>query len=205
MNSIRLRLPQIIAAATMLLLAGCAATPKPSLPLPREPLPPLPTAVPLPNEANVRFPDRVKAYQVNRYRDPRNPSILHESHAIYRLEEGSRWKLDAPKSQQVIVGPVVTDGRKERQPAPLALELIEEQRQARKAASESRLATEEMRKQQIELVRAVGTLLETTKVLASKVDAIEAKRRPKPPEQTSPTEGGQGEPANDQQVPIAEQ
>ncbi len=43
----------------------------------------------------VRFPEVVKAYHVGRSIDP-NPAVLHEAHAIYRVEAQSTWNLQPP-------------------------------------------------------------------------------------------------------------
>ena len=41
---------------------------------------------------NVRTPELVKIYGVNRYVDPVDPRMMHERHAVYRLEEQPHWK-----------------------------------------------------------------------------------------------------------------
>ena len=80
---------------TSVLLTGCAE-PEPQVAvLPPShrlaqadsvPRTPTPTG-PLGTVANVRQSEQVKVYGVNRYVDPADPRIMHERHAIYRVEQ----------------------------------------------------------------------------------------------------------------------
>jgi len=68
---------------------------------------------------NVRTGEIVKAYGVNRYVDPADPHIMHERHAIYRVEEGSGWVMRTPQGERgIILGPVVGLKNPEDAPAP---------------------------------------------------------------------------------------
>ena len=57
--------------------------------------------IPLKNEANVRLPEHVKAYAVNRYIDPANQRIMHERHVMYRIEEDASWRLATDEGKQI--------------------------------------------------------------------------------------------------------
>ncbi|MDZ4815028.1 MAG: hypothetical protein SGI71_02030 [Verrucomicrobiota bacterium] len=95
--------------------------------------------VPIPNEANVKFPSKVKAYAVNRYIDPANPSLLHERHVVYRVEEESRWRLKTSTDRQIIIGNTLTPTRQEYAPARIEQELgseLQAQRQMTRKLSE---------------------------------------------------------------------
>jgi hypothetical protein len=43
------------------------------------------------NVNGLRFQERIKAYSLGRYRDSRNPRIMHEKHLAYRVEEDASW------------------------------------------------------------------------------------------------------------------
>ena len=45
---------------------------------------------------NVWLPDQVAPYTIGRYRDPRDPDVLHEAHTLYRREQTSRPNLAPP-------------------------------------------------------------------------------------------------------------
>lgn len=106
----------------LIALSGCSSVPiAPTVAT----LPPAPE-IPLPNEANVRLPEHVKAYAVNRYIDPANRRILHERHVLYRLENDADWRMRANANQQIIVGNTMSSSKLELQPIPLTKELASE-------------------------------------------------------------------------------
>jgi hypothetical protein len=83
---------------------------------------------------NIRTGEIVKAYGVNRYVDPANPNIMHERHAIYRIEEGPGWVMQTPQGERgVILGPVVGLKNPEDAPAPRDSEIKRELLAAREA------------------------------------------------------------------------
>src|SRR5437016_14371258 len=56
---------------------------------------------------NVRTPELVKVYGVNRYVDPADPRMMHERHAVYRLEEQPNWVVRTPSGKnKVLLGPI---------------------------------------------------------------------------------------------------
>jgi len=50
--------------------------------------------VPAPVADAVRYPEVIHAYHVGRYADPNDELVLHEQHAVYRVEENTRWNLN---------------------------------------------------------------------------------------------------------------
>ena len=95
-------------------------------------IPSVATASPvqLNNEANVRFPEVVKAYGVNRYVDPNDSRIMHERHVVYRVEQEKNWNLQTEADKQILVGPVLSDASLDNRQALLEKELaIELKRQ----------------------------------------------------------------------------
>ncbi len=89
-----------------------------------------PQSIPINNEANVRLPERIKAYAVNRYIDPANPRILHERHVVYRIEEDPTWRLATDENRQILIGNTLTNGKLNYNPVLMEKELaLELQRQ----------------------------------------------------------------------------
>lgn len=82
-----------------------------------------PPCIPLKNEANVRLPEHVKAYAVNRYIDPANQRIMHERHVMYRIEEDPSWRLTTDESKQILIGNTLTDGKLNYNPVLMEKEL----------------------------------------------------------------------------------
>lgn len=98
---------------------------------------------------NIRTGEIVKAYGVNRYVDPANPNILHERHAIYRIEEGPGWVMQTPQGERgVILGPVVGLKNPEDAPAPRDSEIKRELLAAREALKKGNDELAEVRQNQ---------------------------------------------------------
>jgi hypothetical protein len=68
----------------LLFLSACSTTPK--LALRPQQSPPM-------DNAAVRYPEVVRAYHVGRYVDPNDDLVMHEQHAVYRVEENTRWNF----------------------------------------------------------------------------------------------------------------
>jgi hypothetical protein len=105
-----------------------------------EPSPPPPEAAGRNNSAVLAAPE-VKAYSIGRYADPADPDLLHEAHVVYRRETSPRWRLDAPPSDRILIGPRIADQRPDSGPIQnkeLDALLIE----LRKTGSENRQAIE---------------------------------------------------------------
>jgi len=88
--------------AFALLAAGCASQPPPRSVVAKQ------EAIPIESQANVRTGEVVKAYPINRYRDPANSRILHERHVVYRVESDADWRLSSNAKQQILVGNTLT-------------------------------------------------------------------------------------------------
>ena len=68
----------------LLFLSACSTAPM--LALQPQQSPPM-------DNAAVRYPEVVRAYHVGRYADPNDDLVMHEQHAIYRVEENTRWNF----------------------------------------------------------------------------------------------------------------
>jgi len=68
----------------LLFLSACSTAPK--LALHPQQSPPMDTAA-------MRYPEIVRAYHIGRYTDPNDDLIMHEQHAVYRVEENTRWNF----------------------------------------------------------------------------------------------------------------
>src|SRR6478609_8494857 len=69
---------------------------------------------------HLRQSETVKAYGINRYVDPADSRLVHERHAIYRLEQHPAWITRSPRSPpEVLLGPVVGMSKPEFAPEPL--------------------------------------------------------------------------------------
>src|SRR6201997_453608 len=110
---IELAFPFLLAS---LLLAGCEEPEPQVVVLPPshrsvqpDSAPRTPTPMgPLGTVANVRQSEQVKVYGVTRYVDPADPRIMHERHAIYRVEQKPAW-VTRSKNQygEVLLGQVL--------------------------------------------------------------------------------------------------
>src|SRR5271166_4520637 len=75
---------------------------------------------PIGTVGNLRQTEAVKVYGMNRYVDPADTSIMHERHAIYRLEQQPSWITRSPRNQnEVILGSIVGLRKPEYAPEPM--------------------------------------------------------------------------------------
>jgi hypothetical protein len=58
------------------------------------------------NVNGLRFQENVKAYPLGRYRDPRNPRMMHERHLAYRVEQDSSWDYSPNQNFVIPLGKV---------------------------------------------------------------------------------------------------
>jgi len=156
---------------TSLLLAGCAE-PEPQvvvLPpsrrlvqsdtVPRTPIP----SGPIGTVANVRQAEQVKVYGVNRYIDPADPRIMHERHAIYRVEQKSAWVTRSKnQSGEILLGPVLGLHRPEYAPEPLPGETARDLAEAKRGVRDANKDLQSMREGQQKLASNVQSLAEQT-------------------------------------------
>jgi hypothetical protein len=156
---------------TSLLLAGCAE-PEPQvvvLPANRRPVqsdgvPRTVTPVgPIGSVANVRQTEQVKVYGVNRYVDPSDPRIMHERHAIYRVEQKPAWVTRSKnQSGEILLGPVLGLHRPEYAPEPLPGETARDLAEAKRGVQDASKDLQSMRDGQQKLANHVQSLAEQT-------------------------------------------
>lgn len=135
--------------------------------------------------AAVILPADVKAYALGRQVDPGNPNVLHEAHVVYRRETSSRWRLQAPASQQILVGPRITDSRQELHP------LLDQELNA--YLGHQRRAAEASRQTVAALLQAVEALTRQQQHLAQELAAQKAAGLAPEPEPA----GNRAEPASE--------
>ena len=156
---------------TSLLLAGCAE-PEPEvavLPAARRlvqsdsvPRPSTPTG-PIGTVANVRQAELVKVYGVNRYVDPADSRIMHERHAIYRIEQKPAWVTRSKnQSGEILLGPVLGLHRPEYAPEPLPGETARNLAEAKRGLQDANKDLQSMREGQQKLANNVQSLAEQT-------------------------------------------
>lgn len=154
---------------------------------------------------NIRTGEVVKAYGVNRYVDPANPNILHERHAIYRIEEGPGWVMHTPQGERgVILGPVVGLKNPEDAPAPRSSEIKRELLSAREALQKNNDALAQVRQNQ----ESMGQFMKQSAEAQSKMALIadNLSRRLKEVEQKTGTDKEQESTERDERtVPRAPQ
>ena len=138
--------------AAAVLLAGCSHNPTVVVA-------PGPSFVPIESVHNVRVPEGVKAYPVDRYVDPNTPDLMHERHIVYRIERPADWRLQTSAERQILVGNTMTDADLEKNPMMLQDELsmeLSRQRLYSKAQSDQ-----------------IGNLIAATKALEERAHAAE--------------------------------
>jgi hypothetical protein len=156
---------------TSLILAGCAE-PEPQvvvLPSSRHlaqsdavPRTSAPTG-PIGTVANVRQAEQVKVYGVNRYVDPVDPRIMHERHAIYRIEQKPAWVTRSKnQSGEILLGPVLGLHRPEYAPEPLPGETARDLAEAKRGVQDTNKDLQAMREGQQKLASNVQSLAEQT-------------------------------------------
>src|SRR5437868_13893424 len=113
--------------------------------------------------AQLRQRETVKAYGINRYVDPADSRVMHERHAVYRLEQQPTWVTRSPGNQnEVILGPVVGLRKPEYVPEPLPGETSREILQARRGIEQATDGMKILRESQDRLTRSVETLAKNT-------------------------------------------
>jgi hypothetical protein len=134
---------------------------------------------------NVRSSEVVKVYGVNRYVDPADPRLMHERHAVYRLEEQPGWVVQTPKGgNKILLGPIVGLNRAEYKPAPDAAELGRELMTARRATEENNKYLDDVRSRLAVMETSVKMSLENQEKLNQVTKALADKIQ-----QTDPTDG----------------
>jgi hypothetical protein len=101
----------------------------------------------------------VKVYGVNRYVDPTDSRVLHERHAIYRIERPSGWVARQPDHEgEILMGPVLGLRRAEYRPEPIPGETAQALVQQRRTLEETTAGIQSLREDQRRLSASVERL-----------------------------------------------
>jgi hypothetical protein len=123
--------------------------------------------------AGIRQAEVVKVYGINRYVDPSDSRIMHERHAIYRVEQPAAWITHSPQVRnEVILGPIVGLQKLEYAPEPLPGETARELAETRRNAEQANQEIGTMREGQAKLVGSVESLAKQTVEAQKKVALI---------------------------------
>jgi hypothetical protein len=122
---------------------------------------------------SLRQTETVKVYGVNRYIDAADSRLMHERHAIYRLEQQPAWVTRSQRNQnEVILGPIVGLRRSEYAPEPLPGETSRELFQARRGIQEANDGMKELRESEEKLTTNVETMAKNTAEAERKLTAV---------------------------------
>ncbi len=113
--------------------------------------------------ANVRQSESVKAYGMNRYVDPSDPRVLHERHAIYRIEQQPRWVTQGYGNQNgILLGPIVGLRNAQYAPEPLPGEAARDIAQTKQGLQDANRDIHAVQQNQEKLAASVQSLAEQT-------------------------------------------
>jgi hypothetical protein len=163
----------------LIMLTGCQS--KPTVLLAPDRIRPAGTAVqmrssrsaPTGAAANLRQSETVKVYGINRYIDVADSRVMHERHALYRLEEQPSWVTRSPKKQtEVILGPMVGLQKPEYAPEPMPGETAREIFQARRGIQEANEGMNDLRESQVKLTNDVETIAKNTAEAERKLTVV---------------------------------
>jgi hypothetical protein len=128
---------------------------------------------PIGTDAQLRQPETVKAYGINRYIDAADSRIMHERHAVYRLEQQPTWVTRSPRNQnEVILGPIVGLRKPEYAPEPLPGETGREIVQARRGVEQANEGMKGLQESQDRLTSNVESLAKNTAEAERKLMAV---------------------------------
>jgi hypothetical protein len=122
---------------------------------------------------NLRQSETVKAYGMNRYIDVADSRVMHERHAVYRLEQQPAWITRSPKNQpEVLLGPIVGLRKPEYAPEPMPGETSREIFQARRGIQEANQGMNDLRESQLKLTSDVESMAKNTAEAERKLTAV---------------------------------
>jgi hypothetical protein len=128
---------------------------------------------PISAEKALRQTEAVKVYGINRYIDAADSNIMHERHAIYRLEQQPSWITRSPKNQhEVILGSIVGLRKPEYAPEPMPGETSREIVQARRGIQEANEGLKDLREGQEKLAGSVESLAKGTAEAERKLTTV---------------------------------
>jgi hypothetical protein len=195
----------------VVVLAGCQTRPATVIvPAgPRQTMPPIQKIAEVVRPAAAgghwRQSEIVKVYGINRYLDPADGRVMHERHAVYRLEQQPSWITRAPGNQnEVILGPIVGLRRPEYAPEPQPGETSREIFQARRGIEEANQEMKDLRESQEKLTSGLEAMAKNTaeaerkltsvvSVLNERVKHLEGDSSAVDPSQVKTIETGEGE------------
>jgi hypothetical protein len=130
-------------------------------------------SAPVGSVQGLREAESVKVYGVNRYVDPTDSRIMHERHAIYRLEQQPAWISRVPKyPNEVILGPIVGLKRAEYAPEPLPGETSREIVHVRHGVEQANDSINAVRESQEKLANSVESLAKGTADAERKLTSV---------------------------------
>ena len=122
---------------------------------------------------NLRQTEAVKVYGMNRYVDAADSRVMHERHAIYRLEQQPSWITRSPGNRnEVILGSIVGLRKPEYAPEPLPGETSREIVQARRGIEEANEGLKGLRESQGKLAGNVESLAKGTAEAERKLTTV---------------------------------
>jgi hypothetical protein len=112
---------------------------------------------------NVRESESVKVYGMNRYVDPSDPRVLHERHAIYRVEEQPHWVTQSEgKHDEILLGPILGLRNAQYAPEPLPGETARDLVQTKRGLQDANRDIHAIQQNQEKLATTVQSLAEQT-------------------------------------------
>jgi hypothetical protein len=128
---------------------------------------------PVGTAAQHRQPESVKVYGINRYTDAADSRIMHERHAVYRLEQQPSWVTrPARTTNEIILGPIVGLRKPEYAPEPLPGETAREILQARRGIEQANEGMKSLQESQERLTSNVESLAKNTAEAERKLTAV---------------------------------
>jgi hypothetical protein len=118
---------------------------------------------PIADVRNVRESESVKVYGMNRYVDPLDPRVLHERHAIYRVEEQPHWVTQSGgKQNAILLGPILGLRNAQYAPEPLPGETARDLVQTKQDLQDANRDIHAIQQNQEKLATTVQSLAEQT-------------------------------------------
>jgi len=134
---------------------------------------PVSKAAPPGSVASVRQGELVKVYGLNRYVDPVDPAIMHERHAIYRIEQKPEWVTRSAQNQaEILLGPILGLRKPEYAPEPLPGETARDLVETHRGLEEANKGVQAVRENQEKLAGSVESLARRTAEAQQKLTGI---------------------------------
>jgi hypothetical protein len=112
---------------------------------------------------NVRESESVEVYGMNRYVDPSDPRVLHERHAIYRIEQEPRWVVQSDRNQNgILLGPILGLRNAQYAPEPLPGETARDLVQTKQGLQNANRDIHAIQQNQEKLATTVESLAQQT-------------------------------------------